>query len=70
MPDDLATLGVEAEDVQPESTGRNVAIGTVGLVLVIAGLVPLAIGAIWVGSYVWAAMASLVMGGPAPQSGL
>jgi hypothetical protein len=65
MPDDLATLGIEAQDVQPESTGRNVAIGTVGLVLVIAGLVPLAIGAIWVGSYVWAAVASLMTGGPA-----
>ncbi|WP_173922776.1 hypothetical protein [Agromyces sp. Marseille-P2726] len=70
MPDDLATLGVEAEDVQPESTGRNVAIGTVGLVLVIAGLVPLAIGAIWVGSYVWAAVASLLTGGPGVPSGL
>ena len=68
MPDDLATLGVEARDVQPDSTGRNVAIGAVGLVVVIACLVPLAIGGIWVVSMIYAALVSWLTGGTALPS--
>ena len=64
MTDDLDSLGVEAGDVRPESTGRNVLIGVIGLLLVIGGLVPLTIGAIWVGSLVYAGVVSLLNGSP------
>jgi len=63
MTDDLDSLGVDAGDVRPDSTGRNVVIGVIGLLLVIGALVPLTIGAIWVGSYAYAAVMSLVDGG-------
>lgn len=65
MSDDLDSLGVEAGDVRPDSTRRNVLIGVVGLVLVIGALVPLTIGAFWVGSIVYASVVALVTGGPA-----
>jgi hypothetical protein len=64
MTDDLDSLGVEADDVRPDSTGRNVAIGVIGLLLVIGALVPLTIGAIWVGSLVYAGVVSFVNGSP------
>ena len=65
MSDDLNTLGVEAGEVKPDSPGRNVLIGVIGLVLVIGALVPLTIGAFWVGSIVYAGVVSLLNGAPA-----
>lgn len=65
MDDDLNTLGVEAGEVRPDSAGRNVLIGVIGLVLVIGALVPLTIGAFWVGSFVYAGVLSLLNGAPA-----
>jgi hypothetical protein len=65
MTDELETLGVEAQEVRPDSPGRNVLIGGIGLVVVIAALVPLTIGAIWVGTWVYAGVVSFV-GGSAP----
>ena len=67
-PDGLDALGVEAVEVR-DPVGRNVAIAVVGLVLVIAALVPLVYGAIWVGSIVWAAVMSFLTGGPADPAG-
>jgi hypothetical protein len=64
MTEDLDSLGVEAGDVRPDSTGRNVVIGVIGLLLVIGALVPLTIGAIWVGSLVYAGVVSFVNGSP------
>ena len=64
MTDDLDSLGVEAADVRPDSTRRNVLIGVIGLLLVIGGLVPLTIGAFWVGSLIYAGVVSLVNGSP------
>jgi len=64
MSDDLSSLGVEAGDVRPDSAGRNVLIGVIGLVLVIGALIPLTIGAIWVGSFVYASVVSLLNGAP------
>jgi len=64
MTDDLDTLGVEADDVRPDSAGRNVLIAGIGLALVIGALIPLTIGALYVGSFVFAGIASLVDGGP------
>jgi hypothetical protein len=61
--DDVDTLGVEAVEVREYSPGRNVAIAVIGLVLVIAAFVPLVYGAIWVGSIVYAAVVSFLMGG-------
>lgn len=66
MSDDLDTLGVEAGEVQHDSAGRNVLIGAVGLVLVIGALIPLMIGAFWVGSFVYASVLSLLNGTPEP----
>jgi hypothetical protein len=65
MTDDLERLGVEAADVRPDSTRRNVLIGVIGLLLVIGGLVPLTIGAFWVGSIVYAGVVSFLSGVPA-----
>jgi hypothetical protein len=66
--DDLDTLGVHAAEVREDSPGRNVAIAVIGLVLVVAALVPLVYGAIWVGSIVYAAVVSFLTGagGEAP----
>jgi hypothetical protein len=64
MSDDLNTLGVEAGEVKPDSPGRNVLIGVIGRVLVIGALVPLTIGAFWVGSFVYAGVLSLLNGAP------
>jgi hypothetical protein len=65
MSDDLNALGVEAGEVRPDSAGRNVLIAIVGLVLAIGALVPLTIGAFWVGSFVYAGVLSLLNGAPA-----
>ena len=67
MTEDLDSLGVEATEVRRDSAGRNVFIAVIGLVLVVAALVPLTYGAIWIGSIVYAAVASFLTGGPAPQ---
>ncbi|WP_136708149.1 hypothetical protein [Agromyces sp. H66] len=70
MSDEFATLGVEAaEDTEVrDSAGRNVAIAVIGLVVVVAALIPLTYGAVWVGSIVYAAVVSLLTGGPAPAA--
>jgi hypothetical protein len=68
MTDDLDQLGVEADDVQPDSAGRNVLIGVIGVVLVIGALIPLTYGAIWVGTIVYASVVSFLSGGPEPTS--
>ncbi len=65
MSDDLNTLGIEAGEVRPDSAGRNVLIGVIGLVLVIGALIPLTIGAFWVGSLVYASVLSFLNGTPA-----
>jgi hypothetical protein len=66
MTDDLDALGVEADEVQPDSPGRNVLIGVIGIVLVIAALIPVAYGAVWVGTIVWAGVVTFLSGGAAP----
>ena len=65
MPDDLDRLGVEADEVRHDSAGRNVLIGVIGLILVIGALIPLAIGAVWVGTFVYAGVVSLLDAAPA-----
>ncbi len=65
MTEDLDSLGVEATDVRHDSAGRNVVIAVIGLVLVVGALIPLTYGAIWVGSIVYAAVASYFTGEPA-----
>jgi hypothetical protein len=59
---DLDTLGVEADEVRPDSAGRNVLIAVVGLALVIGALIPLTIGALDLGSFLWVGFASLLDG--------
>ncbi len=59
---DLDTLGVEADEVRPDSAGRNVLIAFVGLALVIGALIPLTIGALYLGSFLWVGIASLLDG--------
>jgi hypothetical protein len=66
--DGLDSLGVEAVEVH-DSAARNVVIAVIGLVLVIAALVPLVYGAIWVGSIVYAAVMSFLTGGPGEPAG-
>ena len=67
MTDDLDTLGVAADDVRPESAGRNVLIAVVGIAIVIGALIPLTIGALYIGSFAFAGIASLLDGvGSAP----
>jgi hypothetical protein len=65
MTDDLDRLGVEADEVRHDSAGRNVLIGVIGLILAIGALIPLTIGAVWVGSIVYAGVVALVAGGAA-----
>jgi len=67
MPDELDQLGVEATEVRRDSAGRNVLIAVIGLVLVIAALIPLTYAAIWVGSVVYAGIVAFLTGGPAPD---
>ena len=67
MSDEFDSLGVEASEVRRDSAGRNVVIAVIGLVLVIAALIPLTYGAIWVGSIVYAGVVSVLTGGPAPE---
>ena len=59
---DLDTLGVEADEVRPDSAGRNVLIAVVGLALVIGALIPLTIGALYLCSFLWVGIASLLDG--------
>jgi hypothetical protein len=66
--DGLDSLGMEAVEVR-DSVGRNVAIAVIGLVIVLAALVPLLYGAVWVGSIVYAAVVSFLSGGPAAPPG-
>lgn len=63
MTHDLDTLGIEADEVRPDSAGRNVLIAVVGLALVIGALIPLTIAALYFGAIAWAGVASLVDGG-------
>ena len=65
MTDDLDRLGVQADEVRHDSAGRNVLIGVIGLILAIGALIPLTIGAVWVGSIVYAGVVALVAGGAA-----
>jgi hypothetical protein len=67
MADDLHSLGVEATEVRHDSAGRNVLIAVIGLVLVVAALIPLTYGAIWVGTVVYAGVVSFLTGGQAFQ---
>lgn len=67
--DDLDSLGVHAVEVREFSPGRDLAIAAIGLVLVVAALVPLAYGAVWAGSIVYAAVLSFLTGGPDGQAG-
>ena len=67
MSDELDQLGVEETDVRRDSAGRNVVIAVIGLVLLVAALIPLTYGAIWVGSVVYAGVVAFVTGGPAPE---
>lgn len=55
MPEDLDAIGVETTDVAPDSTTLNVVIGVVGLIFLVAALIPLTAGALWVGSIAFAA---------------
>ena len=68
MSEELDSLGVEETEVRRDSAGRNVVIAVVGLVLLVAALVPLTYGAIWVGSVVYAGVVSFLTGGPAPET--
>ena len=67
--DDLDSLGVRAVEVREVSPGRNLAIAVIGLVLVMAALVPLAYGAVWAGSIVYAAVLSFLTGGSGESPG-
>lgn len=62
MSDGYDSLGVEATEVR-DSTGRNVLIAVIGLVLVVGALIPLTYGAIWVGSLAYAAVVWFLTGG-------
>ena len=62
MTDDLDTLGIEADEVRPDSAGRNVLIAVVGIAIVIGALIPLTIGALYVGSFAFAGIASFLDG--------
>ncbi len=62
MTNELDTLGVEEHEVRPDSIGRNVLIGVIGLAVVTAALIPLTIGALYIGSLVVAGAASLLDG--------
>ncbi|MGR2752138.1 hypothetical protein [Agromyces arachidis] len=64
----LESLGVEPVEVR-DPVGRNVVIAVIGLVVVLAALVPLVYGAVWAGSLLYAAVVSLLTGGPAAPPG-
>jgi hypothetical protein len=68
MSDELDSLGVEAGEVRRDSAGRNVLIAVIGLVLVVAALIPLTYGAIWVGSMVYAGVVAFLTGGSPPET--
>ncbi|GAA4066641.1 hypothetical protein AVP42_01842 [Agromyces sp. NDB4Y10] len=66
--DGIDALGVDAVEVH-DSAARNAWIAVVGIAVVIAALVPLVYGAVWVGSIVYAAVLSFLTGGPAEVTG-
>ena len=70
MSDDLDQLGVEETEVRRDSAGRNVVIAVIGLVLLVAALIPLTYGAIWVGSIVYAGVVAFFTGGPPAEAPL
>lgn len=58
---------IEAGEVAPESTPRNIAISVVGVAIIIAALIPISAAVLWAGSLVIASIVSFFDG---PSTGL
>ncbi|RXZ72696.1 hypothetical protein [Agromyces albus] len=62
--DELLGGEIEAGDVAPESTPRNIAISVIGVAIIIAALIPISAAALWVGSLVIASTVSFFEAAP------
>ncbi|HEY1106363.1 MAG TPA: hypothetical protein VGE78_09455 [Agromyces sp.] len=58
--DGIHELGLETREVRAESTGRNVAIGVGGILLVIAAAIPLTWGVLTVGTAAYALVTGML----------
>ncbi|MDQ0577809.1 hypothetical protein [Agromyces albus] len=62
--DQLLGGEIEAGEVAPESTPRNIAISVIGVAIIIAALIPISAAALWVGSLVIASTVSFFEAAP------
>ena len=58
----IEELGLETSEVRAESTGRNLAIGIGGILVVIAAAIPITWGLLTVGAGVWVYVSTLLVG--------
>lgn len=61
---DLLGGEIEAGEVAPESTSRNIAISVVGVAIIIAALIPISAAVLWAGSLVIASAVSFFEAAP------
>ena len=59
------TEALAADEVEPDSTPKNIVIAVVGILLVIAALIPITYAALTIGSVVFASLSSMLNGGAA-----
>ncbi|MBT2500722.1 hypothetical protein J7E25_16625 [Agromyces sp. ISL-38] len=62
--DELLGGEIEAGEVAPESTPRNIAISVIGVAIIIAALIPISAAVLWAGSLVIASAVSFFDGAP------
>ncbi|MCD5344975.1 hypothetical protein PX701_09460 [Agromyces sp. H3Y2-19a] len=60
--DGIDEFGLEATEVRAESTGRDIAIGVGGILVVIAAAIPLTWGVLTVGTAAYALVSGMLAG--------
>lgn len=63
--DDELAEALAPDEVEPESTPKNIVIAVVGILVVIAALIPITYAALTIGSVVFASLSSFLNGGAA-----
>ncbi|MDQ0894576.1 hypothetical protein [Agromyces ramosus] len=63
--DDELAEALAPDEVEPESTPKNIVIAVVGILVVIAALIPITYAALTIGSVVFASLSSFLSGGAA-----
>ncbi|GAA1779327.1 hypothetical protein [Agromyces lapidis] len=58
----IEEIGLETTEVRPESTGRDIAIGVGGIIVVIAAAIPIVWGLLAVGTMAYALVSGMLAG--------